>query len=160
MFLLITRKNKEHRPALPATIRARWRSIVLGAAAAIFVKLKLPFKSGESICLFDVELDMKRKAINVKIYNPFQSKTIILFLHFLLYFYSLYIITDILNSIVFIQYILKKVKKKSWKERLKKENESTSVTVIITSHLVAGIRCVMIEEQKKCEKKSSLNVSD
>ncbi len=37
---------------------------------------------------------------------------------------------------------------KKMKRKVKKENESTSVTVIITSHLVA-IRCVMIEEYKK-----------
>jgi hypothetical protein len=34
------------------------------------------------------------------------------------------------------------------KRKVKKENENTSVIIIMTSHLVA-IRCVMFEEQKK-----------
>ncbi len=51
-----------------------------------------------------------------------------------------------INGIIFIQYVLKKEKKTNLKRTVKKkENESISVAVIITSHLVA-IRCIMIEE--------------
>lgn len=100
-------------PALPVTIRARWRSIVLVVGAAIFGTLKLPFEGGKSMDIFDDGLDIKKESNQCQNSNWFE--------HYFSIFFSFDVITDILNGIMFIQYVLKK-KKKKWNERLRKES--------------------------------------
>lgn len=65
IFSMIRKKNRRHAhthtPALPETIRVRWRSIVSVVGAAMFGRVKSPSNEGETIGVSDVGLDIKRK---------------------------------------------------------------------------------------------------